>query len=186
MTDRASPENQDWYVPGTLVAVVIVLAVTIGIVVGVRGQGHNDESFTAQLARWSSCLRSEGVNVPLVEPLRDGGFRVTVEGSLLSDGLEPDSIGRALDACSDEVPERITKIVSAMDDLSWLSFSARDDRASKFGEERGIPFETFKKDPRHSGPDLNDIAKLCERIENGEIDKSSLHPRLLRSCRRSK
>jgi hypothetical protein len=186
MTDRTSPESQDWYVPGILVAVVIVLAVTIGIVVGVRGQGHNDESVTAQLARWSSCLRSEGANVPLVEPLRDGGFRVTVEGSLLSDGLESDSIGPALDACSDDVPERITKIVSALDDLSWLSFSARDHRVSKFGEERGIPFDTFKKDPRRSGRDLNDIAKLCERVEIGEIDNSNLHPRLLKSCMRSK
>jgi hypothetical protein len=176
MTDRASPENQDWYVPGILVGAVIVLAVIIGIVVGVRGQGHNDESVTAQFARWSSCLRSEGANVPLVEPLRDGGFRVTVDGSLLSDGLEPDSIGPALEACSDDVPEGITKVMSSMVDLSWLTFD----------EKRGTPFDWFKDDQRHGGRDLNDVAKLCERIENGEIDKSNLPPRLLKPCRRAK
>lgn len=186
MTDRTSPVNQDWFVPAVLVAVVIALAVIIGIVTGVRSQGRNDNSVARQLERWSSCLRSEGANVPLFESARDGGFRVTVDGSLLSEGLDPDSIGPALDACLDDVPEGIAKIMSALDDPSWLSFGEIGDRTLEFDEMHGIPFDRFREEPRRDDRDRRDIAKRCRHIENGGIDKSDLPPQLLKSCKRSK
>ena len=180
MTDRTVTENRDWFVPGILVAVVIVLAVIIGIVAGVRDQGSNEDSATEQLERWSSCLRSEGANVPLVEALGDGGFRVTVDGSLLSDGLVPESIVPALATCKDDVPEAFTKIMSAMNDLSWLSLDEFIKSAPELDEKLGVQFDRFMEDQRHVGRDLSDIAKRCKRI-----DKSRIHPQLLKSCRRS-
>jgi hypothetical protein len=137
MTDGTSPENQDWFVPAILVAVVVVLAVIVGIVIGVRAGGRNDDSVAGQLERWSSCLRSEGANVPLVESVRGGGFRVTVDGSLLDEGFDHEALGHALDVCESEAPEGVRQILSLLDTLPQVPFSGFGSGAFGFDGEQG-------------------------------------------------
>lgn len=116
------PKNEDWLLPAALVGVVVVLGLIIAIVAGVRAGADDDESVAGQLEQWSSCLRGQGANVPLVEALRDGGFRVTVDGSLVEDGIDTDALGPALDACKDDAPEAVRKFTDMVDGFSEFPY----------------------------------------------------------------
>jgi len=144
MTDKTNVDDasnssasisNDWLVPAILVAVAVALALIIAIVAGVRG-GGDDDSVAGQLERWSSCLRSEGANVPLVETLRGGGFRVSVDGSLVEDGLDMEALRPALESCEDEAPEGVQKVMTLIDGFSDLPFSWLDSGAFDFDEAR--------------------------------------------------
>lgn len=185
MPDNTTIDDQDWLVPAILVAVVLVAVVIIGIVIGVRAGSRSDDSIAGQLERWSSCLRSEGANVPLVESLRDGGFRITVDGSLLDEGLDYDAIAPALDACESEAPDGIRQIVSLLNTLPRLPFGEFGSGAFGFDDAPEFPFDTFQEAPRHGGRDRRDIADWCERSEHDGIDEADIPPRLRRACKRS-
>ncbi len=183
MTDGTSPENRDWFVPAILVAIVLVLAVIIGVVVGIRATGRDDDSVAAQLERWSSCLRSEGANVPLVESLRGGGFRVTVDGSLIDEGLDRESLGPALDSCKGEAPDGIRQIMSVLDTFPRLPFDELDFGAFGSNEAHGLPFGTLDDAPRDFGGDRRSIAEVCERIEQEAVDEANIPRWMQRACR---
>ena len=125
--------SKDWLVPAILVAIAVVLALIIGIVAGVRA-GDDDDSVAGQLERWSSCLRSNGANVPLVESLRGGGFRVTVDGSLVEDGLDTEALRPALENCKEEAPEGVQKVMTLIDGFSDLPFDWSRAGAFEFDE----------------------------------------------------
>lgn len=118
----ADSESPDWLVPAILVGIVVALAVIIGVVVGVRAGGGDDDSVAGQLEQWSSCLRSEGANVPLVETVRGGGFRITVDGSLVEEGIDMQALQPALAECHDEAPEGVQKVLTMIDGFSNLPF----------------------------------------------------------------
>ncbi len=139
MPEESKSEDQDWLVPAILVAVIVTLGLAIGIGTGVRSADRQDVTIAGQLERWSSCLRSEGANVPLVESLRDGGFRVTVDGSLLEDGLDRDALRPALEACEDEAPERIRRIVELLNAIPKFPIGDGGFGAFDFGEAKDIP-----------------------------------------------
>lgn len=121
-TGIEEPKTDDWLVPAVLVGVVVILGLVIAIVAGVRAGSGDDESVAGQLEQWSSCLRGQGANVPLVEALRDGGFRVTVDGSLVEDGIDTDALGPALEACEEDAPEAVRKFADLMDGFSEFPF----------------------------------------------------------------
>ncbi len=183
-TDSGNPGSDDWLVPAILVAIVVVLALVIGIIAGVRA-GDGDDSVAGQLERWSSCLRSQGANVPLVESLRDGGFRVTVDGSLVEDGIDMESLRPALDHCEDDAPEGVRKFMTLLDGLSAFPFGGFGTDVFDFDEARGAPFGRSDAAPGRSDLDRRDLAEICERIERGEFDGKDIPPRLARACKRS-
>ncbi|GMQ92752.1 MAG: hypothetical protein BMS9Abin12_0229 [Acidimicrobiia bacterium] len=185
MPENSTIDDQDWLVPAILAAVVLVVVVIVGIVIGVRAGSRGDDSIAGQLERWSSCLRSEGANVPLVESLRDGGFRITVDGSLLDEGLDYDAVAPALDACENEAPDGIRQIVSLLDTLPRLPFDEFGTGAFRFDDAQDFLFDPFQEEPRHGGRERRDIAELCERGEHGGIDEADIPPRLRRVCKRS-
>ncbi|MEN8041392.1 MAG: hypothetical protein ABFR95_07805 [Actinomycetota bacterium] len=134
MTNTTTENDQDWVVPAVLVAVIAVLMLIIGIVIGVRAASDPDDSVAGQLERWTTCLRSEGTNVPLVESMRDGGFRVTVDGALLDDGLDHEALRPALAACEDEAPEAVQGILSLVGGFSEMPFAGFGDGLFEFGD----------------------------------------------------
>ncbi|NHZ70777.1 MAG: hypothetical protein GWP18_03965 [Proteobacteria bacterium] len=120
MANTTSQDLDDWVIPAILVGVVAVIAIGVAAFVGIRGVSNDDTSVAGQLETWSRCLRSEGAPVPLVESLNDGGFRITVDASVLESGVEVDMWQNALTACVEESPEKIQDIIeklSAFDDL---------------------------------------------------------------------
>ncbi len=115
-------KQEDWVIPTILVLVIVFVAAIIGIVVGVRAASSDDSSPTGQAERWSKCLRSEGANVPLVEATGDGGFRITVDGSLLEGDVDRDVWANAFAACTDEAPDRIRDFMDRFGRFSELPF----------------------------------------------------------------
>jgi hypothetical protein len=122
MAGNETPEQQDWVIPAVLVGVIVALGLIVVLVLAVRAASSEDGSLPGQLEKWSACLRSEGANVPLVETLRDGGFRVTVDGSLVERGLDLEVLSPALDRCQDDAPESVQRIVALLSGLSDSPF----------------------------------------------------------------
>lgn len=140
MAEGTASNNQDWHIPAILVAVIVMLGLIGAVIVGVRALGSDDDSVAAQLERWSSCLRSEGANVPLVESLRDGGFRVTVDGSLVHGGLDKDSLGPALDECEDQAPETVRNLMNIINGFTSLPIDGFGPGMFEFDGSSGFPF----------------------------------------------
>ena len=184
MADVTS-ENQDWHVPAILVAIIVTLGLIVAIVVGVRAAGSDDDSVAAQLERWSSCLRSEGANVPLVESLRDGGFRITVDGSLVEDGIDGDALGRAIAECEEKAPDSVRRVMSLLSGFSDLPFG--DFGSGMFGldEARGLPFFSFDEAPGYRDQWPRDLSQICERIVAEGVDRADIPPRMRRLCNSS-
>lgn len=185
MTPDTTSDDKDWLVPAILVAVVVGVALIIGIIAGVRATGSDDQSVAGQLERWSSCLRSQGANVPLVESLRDGGFRVTVDGSLVDGGIDTEALGPALDACQDDAPEGVRKVMAQLEGMSESPFDGHGTDIFEFGEARGeslgrIDAALGRRDRAH-----RNRSEVCERIEHGDVDVANIPPRVARACRRS-
>ena len=142
MAGTETREQEDWVIPAVLVGVIVALGLIVGLVLAVRATTSDDGTFAGQLEHWSACLRSEGANVPLVETLRDGGFRVTVDGSLVEDGIDLDALKPALDKCEDEAPESVRKMVALLNGLSDLPFGDFGSEWFEFDEAHGLWFST--------------------------------------------
>ncbi len=122
MPDVNVSTERDWVVPAVLVGVVAALAIVLALGFAYTARSAADDSVVGQLERWTSCLRSEGVNVPLVESLRDGGVRITIDGSLLEEGFDSESVRPALSACKSDAPDAVKQVTSFLDYLPFLRF----------------------------------------------------------------
>jgi hypothetical protein len=120
--NSGTTEQEDWVIPAILLLVIAFVLVVIGIVVAVRANSSDEASPLGQAEAWTRCLRSEGVNVPLIEATGDGGFRVTVDGSLIDDGLDYQALPEALSACADDAPERIREFAERFERYSEIPF----------------------------------------------------------------
>ncbi len=180
--DGATSESQDWHVPAMLVAIIVMLGLVAAIVFAVRATGGEDDSVAAQIERWSSCLRSEGANVPLVEALRDGGFRVTVDGSLVEDGIDRGALGTAMEKCEDQAPDAVRRVMSLLDGLSDFPLGNFDPGSFRLDEARGLPFSSFDVTPGRRDQMRRDLSEICERIGRNGVGRTDISPRLLRLC----
>jgi|GEM_PF-4982379 len=138
MVGNETPEQQDWVIPAVLVGVIVAIGLIVVLVLAVRTATSEDGSFAGQLEKWSVCLRSEGANVPLVEPLRNGGFRITVDGSLVEAGLDSEVLSLALDKCRDDALGSVQRIVTLLNDLSDSPFWFLGSELFEFEEARGL------------------------------------------------
>jgi hypothetical protein len=198
MVDTTPEENQDWIVPGVLVAVIAVLALIIILVLATQALDEENDTIAGQLATWSSCLRGEGADVPLVETVRGGGFRITVDGSLLVEGIDEATLQPALKACEDQAPEGIQQIMAVIDGYSGFPDAPFDmfedfeflhefENSEEF--ERFRSFGFFEEFGSPGGPpfdrdiDRMELTEICELIDRGEIDPAAVPRRLLRLCR---
>ena len=102
--DRKIPA--DWVAPAILAGVGVGLVIMIGLLVALTANDPVEASGLVQeLDVYTACLSDHGANVPVVEARRDGGFSVTVPGSLVDGEMDTTAWREAHDQCSDVVPD---------------------------------------------------------------------------------
>ena len=185
--NSTTSDDRDWLVPAVLVAIIVAIGLIVAIFLGVRAAGGDDDSVAGQLERWTSCLRAEGANVPLVEPLRDGGFRVTVDGSLVESGINWDALRPALVKCENQAPDGVREITTILGGLSEIPFGGFGSDlfgSGLFGFDpaRELPFSTFDEMPGRRNHGRRDLSEICERLAHGELDEADVPPLLRRAC----
>lgn len=105
MKDRqAAPA--DWVVPAILVGIGVGLLLVTGLVLAFTADDRVEESgLISELDVYTACLIGHGADVPHVEARRDGGFSVTVSGSLVDGDVDTAAWGKAHGQCSDVAPD---------------------------------------------------------------------------------
>lgn len=105
MVDRRTAPA-DWVVPAILVGVAISLLLVFGLVIALTADDRDESpGLVDELDAYTSCLTDHGADVPLVEARRDGGFSVTVPGSLVDGGFDFSVWREAHDQCGDVAPD---------------------------------------------------------------------------------
>ncbi len=172
-----------------MAGVAVILIVVMGVVAYASNSAEED-TVARELETWSRCLRSEGAPVPLVESLRDGGFRITFDATVLEGVPDIASVGAAFDACRDDAPDAITEFVDLLD-----MFGGFPPGGDVFGLPPGDDFFGFEHGLSGGGGDhfgrvapgvsdldelmLDDLCgRVVERLENG----LAVPPRLRRVC----
>lgn len=168
--ESKQPESKDWFLPAVLVAIAGSLLMIAAIVFGVQSNDVGEDSTVGQLEQWAACLRSEGANVPHVETVPGGGFQITVDGTLVDEGINWGTLGPALDACDELAPEELRSMMPFIGGFS--EFPHLDFEMFEFG---GI-------DEIHIERDDNNLSEICDRIEKGEIDLAEVPRRLRLAC----
>lgn len=126
MTTRPSSEQPDWLIPAVLVAVGAVVMVILIMLLVATTTSSDEDGLAGQMERWTTCLRSEGAPVPLVEPVGDNGFTVTVDDVVLEGSFDHDLLIVAFDLCLEHAPEAVQTIAAAGDGLSKIAFGVGD------------------------------------------------------------
>ncbi len=182
--------DPDWLVPAILVGVAIVaILLVVGVAASVSDSGE-DETMAQELETWSRCLRSQGAPVPLVESLRDGGFRITFDAEVLEGAAEIVSVGDAFDACRDDAPDLVRGFVEGLG--MFGGFASGD---GLFGTPPGDGSFGFEHGhlERDDGPfggvgpgarDLDEsmLDELCGRVVERVESGLPVPPRLRRAC----
>jgi hypothetical protein len=102
-------------VPAILVGVGVGLLLMLGLVIALTADDRTEASgLVYELDVYTSCLTDHGANVPLVEAHRDGGFTVTVPGSLASGEVDTTTWREAHDQCSDVAPDLFGGLVGGL------------------------------------------------------------------------
>lgn len=122
MTGRPESNQPDWVIPAVLSVVGAVVAIALVASFVVLAAPSGDDSLAGQMERWTTCLRSEGAPVPLVESIGDEGFRITVDDAVLDASFDHDSLAVAFDLCLDDAPDGVQTIASVVDGFSSLPF----------------------------------------------------------------
>ncbi|HZJ47706.1 MAG TPA: hypothetical protein VFD97_01570 [Acidimicrobiia bacterium] len=116
MRDRRS-EPADWVIPAMLVGVGISLLLMLGLVLIVTDAGPGEPvGIAEELDVYTRCLNDHGASVPRVEAERDGGFSITVPGSLVDEGFDPSTWWKAHGECSDVAPDLFGGLVGSLTD----------------------------------------------------------------------
>ena len=105
MSDRRTPPA-DWVVPAIIVGVGVGVLFVIGLVFALTADDRVEASgLVYELEVYTTCLSDHGANVPVVEARGDGGFSVTVPGSLVDGEVDTNAWREAHDLCSDVAPD---------------------------------------------------------------------------------
>lgn len=183
MTDGTGPKQPDWLIPGVLVAVGAVVLIALVVVLPGWSAQSDDDGLVEQMERWTSCLRSEGAHVPLVEAVGHDGFRVTVDDLVLDDPLDLDTFTVAFEECFDDAPPGVQTLATVIDGLTNLPFGAGDlewigpllfdlDDPGAFGN------------PEFGGPPLGEppLDELCAQLSQLESVVPDLARELVGLC----
>ena len=183
MTARPKQEQPDWVIPAVLTGFGIVLAVVLIALFVVLSTASEDERLADQVEGWTTCLRSEGAPVPLVEAIGDQGFRVTVDDLVLDGSRDHESLSVAFERCLDDAPEGVQSIAAVIDGLSSLPFGAGDlewlgpllfeiDGSGGFSGS-GMDVPPFGDPP---------LDELCEQLSDLELVVPDVARELLEMC----
>ena len=119
MSDRRTVQA-DWVVPAILVGVGVGMLLVFGLVIALTADDRAEASGPVhELDVYTSCLAAHGANVPIVEARRDGGFSVTVPGSLVDGEIDTAVWREAHDLCSDVAPDLFGGLLGGLFDGLW-------------------------------------------------------------------
>lgn len=105
MSDHRSP-RADWVIPAIIVGAGVGLFLVIGLIFALTANDRVEASgLVNELDVYTTCLTDHGANAPRVETRRDGGFSVTVPGSLVDGEVDTTVWREAHDQCSDVAPD---------------------------------------------------------------------------------
>ena len=122
MSDRGTGPA-DWVVPAILVGVGVGLLIIIGLVIAIYEDDQAEASgLVYDLEVYTTCLSDHGAAVPLVEARRDGGFSVTVPGSLVEGDVDAATWSAAHDECSDVAPDLFGGLLGGISDGLFEGF----------------------------------------------------------------
>jgi|GEM_PF-3381647 hypothetical protein len=114
MSERRT-DPADWAVPAILVGVGLGLLLILGLVLTLTDVGRTEpEGLAGELEVYTQCLAGHGANVPIVEANRDGGFSVTVPGSLVDEGFDTTAWMQAYGECGDVAPDLFGGLLGAL------------------------------------------------------------------------
>lgn len=105
--DHGVEHRPDWLIPAIIVGVAVLVLVAVGIIVAVSRSSSEPETLPEQLEAYTTCLRSNGATVPLVEARDDGGVAIVLDGGLFDGEFDLASLGEAVAACDEEAPEQL-------------------------------------------------------------------------------
>lgn len=116
MNEHRTPPA-DWVIPAIIVGVGVGLFLVVGIVFALTANDRvEDPGLAYELEVYTTCLADHGANVPVVEAHRDGGFSVTVPGSLVDGEVDTTAWREAHDQCSDVAPDLFGGLLGGLSD----------------------------------------------------------------------
>jgi hypothetical protein len=168
----------------------VVVAVLI-VVFAFTSASNQDDSLAGQMERWTTCLRSEGAPVPLVETVGDEGFRITFDESVLVGDFNFDTLSVAFDLCLEDAPDGVQTVADTIDALTSLPFGGGD-----FGWLGPLLFDLgdsglfdlgglgLSDDPEMSGPPGGDppLDELCTYLSDLGVLPPDVAADLLELC----
>ncbi len=114
MDDQRKGMN-DWVIPAVLVALSLGLLFVVGLAFAVSHERRVETpALLVDLDRYTECLIDHGADVPRVRVRRDGGFEVTVAGSLLAGDADPESWTPAVEECAELAPDLVGGLVGGL------------------------------------------------------------------------
>ena len=188
----------DWAMPAVLVAVGVGLFFALGLALVVAAE---DRSETPQLFQgldaYTKCLVDHGADVPRVNVGLDGGFTVSVPGSLVDGEFDESAWRHATEQCGVVAPNLFAGMLGGFSG-DWFEIVPEDFFESTVSAEKSVEIDEFRGHPRTRRPGadapqgreapLDDLERRCERLADGkDFDSKAFGPRidrLRRQCER--
>ncbi len=190
--------HDDWVIPAVLVGIAVAIGAVVAVLLAVNSAPAREPTAADEFEAWSRCLRAQGAPVPLVEALRDGGFRLTFDAETLDGDVDPDRVASAFDTCADVAPDVVEGLVGLLDVFGGAPFSGGGHAGGPFPwfmwgdpmwedwEDGGSMWEDPGPPWEGDGllPDLDEVEleELCGRVLDRLDMELPVPPRLRRAC----
>ena len=184
MTNGQEHDSQDWLLPAALIVATLgLIAISLGVFFALNTASGDDESLGEEMETWTRCLRSEGVPVPLVEPLRGDGFRLTFDNAVINADVDFAQVKAGFEVCLDSAPDGVKNLVDIAEGLSSLQFGEAG-LGGLSGLLFGITGHDGFADRDGAASPFGDpgLDELCEQLMDLEDIMPSAIDELLDSC----
>jgi len=184
----------DWAIPAVLVAVGVGLYFALGLALAVAAEGRAEAPQLIQdLDAYTKCLVDHGADVPRVNVGKDGGFTVSVPGSLVDGKFDESAWRRAAQQCGVVAPNVSAGMLGGFSG-DWFEIIPEGFFESTVSVEQFVEIDEFDVDEfrghlrtRRPGADapqgrealLDDLERRCERLADGkDFDSKAFGPRI--------
>jgi hypothetical protein len=201
--DNRQTGAADWTVPAVLVAAGVGLLFALGLALAVAAQDRSEAPPLIQdLDVYTQCLVDHGADVPRVEVGHDGGFTVSVPGSLIEGGFDESAWRHAAEECGAVAPNLFAGMLAEFSG-DWFEIVPEDFFEDIVSAEDSVEIDgcdvydlrlrpgTRRPGARSPGGRdvlLDDLERRCERLADSEdVDDKAFGPRidrLRRQCER--
>ena len=184
----------DWAIPAVLVAVGVGLFLALGLALVVAAEDRSEAPQLIQdLDAYTKCLIDHGADVPRFNVGLDGGFTVSVPGSLVDGEFDESAWRSAAEQCGVVDPNLFSGMLGGVSG-DWFEIVPEDVFEGTVSVEEFVEIDEFGVDefcghPRTRRPGVNapqgreapldDLERRCERLADGEgVDSKAFGPRI--------